>query len=45
MPPVKLRGDGRKAKNPKQTFTRLLSYLKPYKWNMVGMVVCIILGT
>ena len=45
MPPVKMRGDGRKAKNPKQTFARLLGYLKPYKWRLVGMVVCIILST
>ena len=44
MPPIKLKGDGRKAKNPKQTFARLLSYLKPYKWNMIGMVVCIIVS-
>ena len=45
MPPVKMRGDGRKAKNPKKTFIRLLGYLKPYKWRMIGMVVCIILST
>ena len=45
MPPVKMRGDGRKAKNPKKTFLRLLGYMKPYKWRMVGMVVCIILST
>ena len=45
MPPVKMSGDGRKAKNPKQTFLRLLGYMKPYKWNMIGMVVCIILST
>ncbi len=45
MPPVKMRGDGRKAKNPKQTFLRLLGYLKPYKWRLIGMVVCIILST
>ena len=45
MPPVKMRGDGRKAKNPKQTFARLLGYIKPYKWRMVGMVICIILST
>ena len=42
MPPIKMRGDGRKAKNPKQTFTRLLGYLKPYKWHMLGTVLCII---
>ena len=40
-----MRGDGRKAKNPKKTFIRLLGYLKPYKWRMIGMVVCIILST
>ena len=45
MPPVKMRGDGRKAKNPKQTFGRLLGYMKPYKWRLAGMVVCIILST
>ena len=45
MPPVKMRGDGRKAKNPKQTFLRLLSYLKPYKANIIGMVICTVLST
>ena len=30
MPPMKMSGDGRKAKNPKKTFLRLLGYLKPY---------------
>ena len=45
MPPVKMRGDGRKAKNPKKTFFRLLSYLKPYKGNIIGMVICTILST
>jgi len=45
MPPVKFSGDGRKAKNPKQTLSRLMGYLKPYKWRLVGMVVCIILST
>ena len=44
MPPVKLRGDGRKAKNPKKTFTRLLGYMKPYRYTMVVIVVCIILS-
>jgi len=41
MPPVKMKGDGRKAKNPKQTFARLLGYLKPYRARLIGMVVCI----
>ena len=45
MPPVKMRGDGRKAKNPKKTFLRLLSYLKPYKVNIIGMVICTVLST
>ena len=45
MPPVKMRGDGRKAKNPKKTFLRLLSYLLPYKLNIIGMVVCTVLAT
>ena len=44
MPPIKMRGDGRKAKNPKKTFARLLSYLKPYTGNMIGMVICIIVS-
>ena len=45
MPPIKMRGDGRKAKNPKQTFTRLLSYLLPYKINLIGMALCTVLAT
>ena len=44
MPPVKMRGDGRKAKNPKQTISRLLSYLSRYKKTMIVVVVCIILS-
>ncbi len=45
MPPVRMRGDGRKAKSPKKTFMRLLGYVKPYRFRLVGMVVCIILTT
>ncbi len=45
MPPVKFSGDGRKAKNPKQTMARLMGYMKPYKWRLIGMVACIILST
>ena len=44
MPPIKMKGDGRKAKNPKKTFARLLGYLKPYTGNMIGMVICIIVA-
>ena len=42
MPPVKMKGDGRKAKNPKQTISRLLSYMTKYKATMVVVVICII---
>ena len=42
MPPMKMQGDGRKAKNPKKTFLRLLGFLKPYMSRMIVMVVCII---
>ncbi len=45
MPPVRMRGDGRKAKNPKKTFGRLLGYMKPYRGRLIAMVVCIILTT
>ena len=44
MPPVRMRGDGRKAKNPKKTLARLFSYLKPYWVRLIGLVVCIILA-
>ena len=44
MPPVKMRGDGRKAKNPKQTISRLLSYLGGYQKTLVVVVICIILN-
>ncbi len=45
MPPVRMRGDGRKAKSPKKTFMRLLGYMKPYMGRLIGMVVCIVLAT
>ena len=44
MPPAKMRGDGRKAKAPKKTFMRLLSYLGKYKFTMIVVVLCIILA-
>ena len=43
MPPVKMRGDGRKAKNAKKTLIRLLSYLKKYTPVLVIVLVCIFL--
>ncbi len=45
MPPVKFSGDGRKARNPKKTMSRLLGYMKPYKWRLIGVMLCIILTT
>ena len=42
MPPVKMRGDGRKAKNPKKTLLRLLSYMKPYLPTLGVVLLCII---
>ena len=44
MPPIRMRGDGRKARNPKQTLSRLLSYLKTYTKSMIAVVVCILLA-
>ena len=45
MPPMKMQGDGRKAKDPKKTLLRLLSFLKPYMGRLIAMVVCIILAS
>ena len=41
MPPAKMMGDGRKAKDPKKTFLRLLGYMKPYALNLVIVLICI----
>ena len=41
MPPVRPRGDGRKARNPKKTLTRLLSYMKKYIPVLIIVLVCI----
>ena len=45
MPPVHMKGDGRKAKDPKKTLGRLLSYMKPYRGTMVLVIICILLGS
>ena len=45
MPPIRMSGDGRKAKNPKKTILRLLGYMKPYRARLVIMVACIFLAT
>ena len=41
MPPAKMMGDGRKAKDPKKTLLRLLSYLKQYIPTLVIVMLCI----
>ena len=43
MPPVKMRGDGRMAKDPKKTLLRLLSYMKPHIPVLIVVFLCIIL--
>jgi len=44
MPPVKMRGDGRQARNPGRTLLRLLSYLKKYWYILVVVMLCIIVN-
>jgi len=43
MPPVRIRGDGRRAKSPKKTLLRLLGYMKRYIPVLVVVLVCILL--
>ncbi len=45
MPPIRMKGDGRKAKDPKKTLLRLLSYMKPYRGTMVLVIICILIGS
>ncbi len=40
MPPVRMRGDGRMAKNPKKTLLRLLGYMRKYLPILVVVLVC-----
>ncbi len=42
MPPVKMRGDGRKAKNPGKTLLRILGYMKPYIFHIAATLICIV---
>ena len=44
MPPVRMKGDGRKAKNPKKTLLRLLGYMKPHIPVLFLVLVCIIVA-
>ena len=41
MPPPRMRGDGRKAKDPKKTLVRLLGYLLKYWPVLLVVMVCI----
>ena len=43
MPPPRMRGDGRKAKDPRKTLLRLLGYLKKYWYILAIVAVCIVL--
>ena len=42
MPPAKMRGDGRMAKDPKKTLLRLLSYMKKYIGTLLLVMLCIV---
>ena len=44
MPPVRMRGDGRKAKDPKKTLIRLLGYMRKYTLNLVIVLICIVVS-
>ena len=44
MPPARMRGDGRKAKDPKKTLFRLLSYLKQHMAVMIIVMLCILMA-
>ena len=43
MPPVRMKGDGRMAKDPKKTLLRLLGYMKPHIPVLVVVFLCILL--
>ena len=42
MPPIRMRGDGRKAKNPGKTLLRLLGYMRKYIPILILVLVCIV---
>ena len=41
MPPARMRGDGRKAKNPSKTLLRLLRYMLEYWYILLVVLLCI----
>ena len=44
MPPMKFSADQRKAKDPKQTLLRLISYMRHYVPHLLAVMVCIIVS-
>ena len=44
MPPVRMRGDGRKAKAPKKSLLRLLGYMKKHIPTLLAVLLCIIVS-
>ena len=44
MPPIKFSKDQRKARDPKQTLLRLISYMKHYVPHLLAVAVCIIVS-
>ena len=44
MPPVRMRGDGRKAKNPKKTLLRLLGYMNQHIPALIIVALCIVVS-
>ena len=44
MPPPKMHGDGRKAKNPRKTLVRLLGYMKKYWLHLTLVLLSILLS-
>ena len=45
MPPVRMRGDGRMAKDPKKTLGRLFGYLLRYKYVLIVVLLCILMAS
>ena len=44
MPPMKFSADQRKAKDPKQTLLRLISYMRHYVPHLLAVMVCIVVS-
>ena len=45
MPPARMRGDGRKAKDPKKTLLRLLGYMLHYWPTLIVVMICIFVNS